>query len=102
MKQYGWPRLSLSGLAPRILLKRGGSIYMIQIAQAVIGSIDLLIVGLLSRYQDIGLYCIPHRMATFVLTFGLIAQQAIFPALSRGWRDRPDSARRAWTPRCGS
>ena len=76
------------------LAQCGGSIYMIQIAQAVIGSIDLLIVGLLSRYQDIGLYCIPHRMATFVLTFGLIAQQAIFPALSRGWRDRPDSARR--------
>lgn len=95
VKQYGRPRLSLRGLAPRVLLKRGGSIYLIQIAQAVIGSIDLLIVGLLSRYQDIGLYCIPHRMAMFVLTFGLIAQQAIFPALSRGWRDRPDSARQA-------
>src|SRR5690606_24109480 len=78
-----------------VMLRRGRPVYLIQVSQAVIGSIDLLVVGLMSRWADIGLYSAPHRMVTAVLTFGLIFQQVVFPALSRSWRDTPEAGRRA-------
>lgn len=95
LRRYGPPRPSLGGRALGVLIRRGRSVYLIQIAQTVVVSVDLLVVNLVFPYRDIGLYSLPHRMATVILTFGLILQQVIFPALARSWRDRPDAARLA-------
>jgi O-antigen/teichoic acid export membrane protein len=96
VRRFGWPRPSL-GLGARrlsVMLRRGRPVYVIQVAQAVVGSIDLLVVGLLSRWADVGLYSAPHRMVTAALTFGLILQQVAFPSLARSWRERPEVGRK--------
>jgi O-antigen/teichoic acid export membrane protein len=95
LRRYGPPRPAFGGLALGVLIKRGRSVYVIQIAQTVVVSVDLLVVNLVFPYRAIGLYSLPHRMATVALTFGLILQQVIFPALARSWRGRPDAARLA-------
>ena len=94
-RRYGLPRPALRGRFLRVFLGRSRSVYLIQFTQAVIGSIDLLVVGLMSRWSDVGLYGAPLRMVTAVLTFGLIAKQVVFPSLARSWRGRPDAGRRA-------
>ncbi len=95
IRAYGWPKPALGRQSLRVLLRRGRPVYAIQVSSAVIGSADLLVVGLLSGWADVGIYSVPHRMAGAVLTFGLIVQQVIFPALARSWRDAPDAGRRA-------
>lgn len=95
-RQFGIPRPTLRGRRFLVVfLRRGRSVYLIQVSQAVIGSIDLLAVGLLSAWDDIGLYSAPHRMVTAVLNFGLIFQQVVFPSLARSWRDAPAEGRKA-------
>ena len=64
-------------------------------AQTVLGSVDLMVVGLCSSWEQVGLYGAPHRMVTAALTFGMIFQQVVFPSLARSWRDTPASGRRA-------
>jgi O-antigen/teichoic acid export membrane protein len=93
--RYGLPRPALGNRFLRVFLNRGRPVYLIQVAQAVIGSIDLLVVGLMSRWDDLGLYSAPHRMVTAVLTFGLIVQQVVFPTLARSWRGGPATGRSA-------
>ena len=66
--------------------QRGRTVCLIQLSQAVISTADLLVVGLMSSWWDVGRYGAPHRMVTALLTFGLIFQQAAFPTLSRLWR----------------
>ncbi len=95
-RRYGFPRPDLrGGRFLRVFLRRGRSVYLIQISQAVIGTVDLLVVGLLSQSSDMGLYSAPHRMTTAVLTFGLIFQQVVFPSLTRSWRATPSEGRRS-------
>ena len=66
-----------------------------QLSQAVINSADLLVIGFLSPWGDVGRYGAPHRLVTALLTFGLILQQAAFPALSRLWRHAAGAGREA-------
>lgn len=95
-RQFGLPRpIFRGGRFLRVFLNRGRSIYLIQVSQAVLGTVDLLIVGLLSPWADVGRYSAPHRMVTAVLTFGLIFQQVVFPSLARSWRETPESGRRS-------
>jgi O-antigen/teichoic acid export membrane protein len=95
-RRFGLPRPALGGgRFLRVFLRRGRPVYLIQVSQAVIGSVDLLVVGLMSRWADVGLYSAPHRMVTAVLTFGLIFQQVVFPSLARSWRDTPAAGRKA-------
>jgi O-antigen/teichoic acid export membrane protein len=95
-RRFGFPRPSLRlGRFLRVFLRRGRSVYLIQVSQAVIGSVDLLVVGLMSHWGDVGRYSAPHRLVTAVLTFGLIFQQVVFPSLARSWRDRPEAGRRS-------
>jgi O-antigen/teichoic acid export membrane protein len=95
-RRFGLPRPTLGGSRfLSVYLRRGRPVYLIQVSQAVIGSVDLLIVALLSRWADVGRYGAPHRMVTAVLTFGLIFQQVVFPSLSRSWRDTADVCRKA-------
>jgi O-antigen/teichoic acid export membrane protein len=95
-RQFGLPRPALGGgRSLRVFLRRGRPVYLIQVSQAVIGSIDLLVVGLMSSWAQVGLYSAPHRMVTAVLTFGLIFQQVVFPSLARSWRDTPIAGRKA-------
>jgi O-antigen/teichoic acid export membrane protein len=96
IRRYGLPRPWRGGSRfARVMLRRGRPVYAIQVSQALLGTIDLIVVGLLSRWGDVGLYCGPHRMVTAVLTFGLIFQQVVFPGLARSWRETPESGRRA-------
>src|SRR5207244_1608893 len=76
-------------------LQRGRSVCLIQIAQTIIGSADLMVVGLMSPWEDIGCYGAPYRMITALLTFGLIFQQAAFPTLARSWRQTAEAGREA-------
>lgn len=95
-RQFGRPRLDVrGGKFLRVFLRRGRSVYLIQVSQAVIGSMDLLIVGVMSGWADVGLYSAPQRMVTAVLTFGLIFQQVVFPSLARSWRETAEESRRA-------
>lgn len=87
IRDFGPPRPTLHGTrALRTILRRGRPVYLIQVAQAIIGSADLLVVGLMSKWADVGLYGAPHRMVAAVLTFGVIFRQVVFPSLARSWR----------------
>ncbi len=96
VRLYGLPRPTLrSRRFLAALVQRGRTIYVIQVSQAVLASADLLVVGVLSGWADVGLYSAPHRLTAAVLTFGLILQQVVFPGLARSWRAAPDDGRRA-------
>ena len=60
--------------------------------QAVIVSADVLVVGVMSQWADVGRYGAPHRMVSAVMAFGMIFQQVVFPALARNWRASPKDA----------
>ncbi|MDR3634547.1 MAG: lipopolysaccharide biosynthesis protein [Isosphaeraceae bacterium] len=85
-RQYGLPRPILGMRFIRVFLHRGRSVVHIQVAQTIINSADLMVVGLLCAWSDVGCYGLPHRMIAAILTFGLIFQQVAFPMLSRSWR----------------
>jgi O-antigen/teichoic acid export membrane protein len=68
---------------------------LIQLSQVMINQADLLMVGFLSSWADIGRSDAPHRLSTSLLTFGLILQQAAFPTLSRLWRQTACAGREA-------
>ena len=94
-REFGVPRPMLSGRVLRVFVRRCRPVLMIQVAQTVLGSVDLMVVGLLCTWEQVGLYSAPHRMVTAVLTFGMIFQQVVFPTLSRSWRDTPLAGRKA-------
>lgn len=96
IQEHGWPRPTLrrSQQVAR-LLRRGRSVALVQIAQAVLATVDLLVVGVLGSWSEVGLYGAPHRLTTAVLTFGLILPQVAFPGLARSWRADPEHGRRA-------
>jgi O-antigen/teichoic acid export membrane protein len=94
-REFGLPRPVLSGRFLAVFLRRCRPVLMIQVAQTVLGSVDLMVVGLLCSWEQVGLYGAPHRMVTAALTFGMIFQQVVFPTLARSWRDGPLASRRA-------
>jgi O-antigen/teichoic acid export membrane protein len=95
-RRFGWPRPVLPGRTfLSVLLRRGGSVYVIQVSQAVLSSVDLIVVGALAAWSDVGIYSAPHRMITAVLTFGVIFQQVVFPSLARNWRTSRAASRTA-------
>lgn len=94
-RRFGIPRPVLGLRFLQVFLKRGRSVGLIHLCQAVIVSADLLVVGLkLSHWADVGRYGAPLRMISAVMAFGMIFQQVIFPSLSRNCRTSPDAARR--------
>jgi O-antigen/teichoic acid export membrane protein len=93
-RKYGLPRPVLGVRFLAVLLRRGRSVGLIHLCQAVIASADLLVVGVMSQWSDVGRYGAPHRMVSAVMAFGMIFQQVVFPALARNWRASPDSVRR--------
>ena len=95
VREFGLPRPILSGRFLRVFLRRCRPVLMIQVAQTVLGSVDLMVVGLCCTWEEVGLYGAPHRMVTAALTFGMIFQQVVFPSLARSWRDTPAAGRRA-------
>ena len=95
VKNYRLPRPRISLRFLSIMVQRGRTVCLIQLSQAVIISADLLVVGFLSSWGDVGLYGAPYRMVTALLTFGLILQQAAFPTLSRLWREKAVPVREA-------
>ena len=95
LKNYRLPRPRLGIRFLSIMVQRGRNVCLIQLSQAVINSADLLVVGFLSTWSDVGRYGAPHRMVTALLTFGLILQQAAFPTLARLWRQTAGAGREA-------
>ena len=76
-------------------MRRGRTVCLIQLSQAMINPADLLVVGFLSlvgRHRPVRG---AHRMVTALLTFGLILQQAAFPTLARLWRQTACAGREA-------
>lgn len=95
-RRFGLPRPTLrGGRFLKVFLRRGRSVYLIQVTQALLGTMDLLVVGLMCPWDDVGRYSAPHRMVTAVLTFGLIFQQVVLPSLARCWRESPATGRRS-------
>jgi O-antigen/teichoic acid export membrane protein len=95
LKNYRLPRPRLGIRFLSIMVQRGRNVCLIQLSQAVINSADLLVVGFMSTWSDVGRYGAPHRMVTALLTFGLILQQAAFPTLARLWRQAAGAGREA-------
>jgi O-antigen/teichoic acid export membrane protein len=95
LKQYRLPRPRLGLRFMFIMVRRGRTVCLMQLSQAVINMADFLIVGFMSSWAEVGGYGAPHRMVTAVLTFGLILQQAAFPTLSRLWRQTACAGREA-------
>jgi O-antigen/teichoic acid export membrane protein len=96
LRNYRIPRPRLSFRFLSVIVERGRNVCLIQLSQAVINSADLLVVGLMTpSWSQVGRYGAPYRMATAILTFGLILQQASFPTLSRLWRQTACAGREA-------
>lgn len=93
-RRYGMPRPVLGLRFLIVLLQRGRSVGLIHLCQAVIVSADLIVVGLMGQWDDVGRYGAPLRMISAVMAFGLIFQQVVFPALSRSGRSSPAESRR--------
>lgn len=95
LRNYRMPRPRLGLRFLSIIVRRGRTVCLIQLSQAMINLADLLVVGFLSSWDDIGRYGAPHRLSTALLTFGLILQQAAFPTLARLWRQTACAGREA-------
>ena len=93
-KEYGLPRPQFRRRFLNVILKRGRAAALIQLSQAVLVTVDLLIVGFLSGSSDVGRYGAPHRMVAAAMGFGLIFQHVVFPSISRGWRKPNEEGRR--------
>ncbi len=83
--EFGLPRPSFRharrfGLA---VLAQGRSVLGIQLAQVILASIDVMLIGLIDSWGQVGLYGAPHRIISAALTFGLIFQQILLPHLVR-------------------
>ncbi|WP_422927088.1 oligosaccharide flippase family protein [Singulisphaera sp. PoT] len=92
-RQYGIPRPVFGIRFLRVFARRGRSVCLIQIAQTILGSADLVVVCLMSQWADVGRYGAPHRMITAISTFGFIFQQVAFPTLARSWRQTAKAGR---------
>jgi len=92
--RYGLPRPSLGLRFLVVFLRRGRSVGLIHLCQAVIVSADLLVVGVMSQWSEVGRYSAPLRISAAVMAFGLIFQQVLFPSLARSWRASPETGRR--------
>jgi O-antigen/teichoic acid export membrane protein len=95
IRERGWPRPMLGRRFLGVFLRRGKTVLLIGLAQTVLASVDLMVVGLFCVWTEIGLFGAPHRMVTAILTFGLIFQQVVFPSLARAWRDAPGEGRKS-------
>ena len=67
------------------VLSQGRSVLGIQLAQVILSSLDVVIVGFTDSWSMVGLYGAPHRLVTAAVTFGLIFQQVLLPHLVRSW-----------------
>ncbi len=92
--RFGVPQLKLGGRFSLVLLDRGRAVGLIHLCQAILVSVDLLVVGVMNGWTDVGRYGGPHRMISAVMAFGLIFQQVVFPALSRSWRTSTEEGKR--------
>lgn len=92
-RQYGLPRLTPDLTFLRVILTRGRSVLVIQLSQAVLVTADLLVVGLVQNWSEVGRYSAPHRMISAAMAFGLIFQHAVFPSLSRSLRRSDEEGR---------
>ena len=103
VRQYGLPRPVL-GLRFLRFLRRGRSVCLIQVAQTVIGSADLIVVGLLSQWADIGRYGATHRMIDGAADLRADLPAGELPDPGAVWRQTTEAGRERSTrwSRCWS
>jgi O-antigen/teichoic acid export membrane protein len=92
-REYGIPRPAFGLRFFMVILRRGRSVALIQFSQAVLVTADLIVVGLLTEWADVGRYGAPHRMVSALMAFGLIFQQVVFPTLAKSWRRSNETGR---------
>ncbi|MFO0911293.1 MAG: oligosaccharide flippase family protein, partial [Isosphaeraceae bacterium] len=95
-RSYGLPRPRLSTRFLAVVIRRGRSVAVIQICQAVLVTADLMVVGLLTSWSDVGRYSAPQRMVAALMAFGLIVQQVLLPSMARNWRRSEESGRQVF------
>lgn len=83
--EFGLPRLRFrhAWRFATAVLAQGRCVLGIQLAQVILASIDVVIIGLSDSWGMVGLYGAPHRIITAAVTFGLIFQQVLLPHLVR-------------------
>lgn len=92
-RRFGIPRPTFGRRFLRVIVRKGRSVGLIHFCQTVIISADLLVVGLMSSWSDVGCYSLPLRLFSALMAMGTIFQQVIFPSLSRSWRGSPGLTR---------
>ena len=92
--KHGWPRPRMDARFVRVMLTRGRSTCLIHLSQTIVVSADLVVVGILSDWSDVGRYGAPHRMISAAMAFGFIFQQVVFPSLARSSRLGDEAGRR--------
>ena len=92
--RFGWPRPRFDRRFVAIILTRGRSTCLIHLCQTVVVSADLIVVGMLSDWSEVGRYGAPHRMVSAAMAFGFIFQQVVFPSLARSNRLSEEAGRR--------
>jgi O-antigen/teichoic acid export membrane protein len=93
-RQFGVPRPTLGLRFLKVFFRRGRSVGLIHLCQAVIVSADLTVVGLVSQWSEVGDYGAALRIVSAIMAFGLIWQQVVFPSLSRSWLSSAGEGRR--------
>ena len=63
-RERGVPRPTFGLRFLRVMLRRGRSVALIQLCQAVLVTADLMVVGLCTSWSDVGRYSAPHRIVS--------------------------------------
>jgi O-antigen/teichoic acid export membrane protein len=82
-REFGFPRPAFGLRSLVVLFKRGQSVCLIHLCQAVIVSVDLAVVGVMSPWGTVGHYAAPQTIIAAATAFGVILQQVVLPSLSR-------------------
>jgi len=90
-REFGFPRLNARNgrrfAGP--VLAQGKAILGLQLTQVAISSMDVLLIGFLDDWGQVGLYGATHRIVSAAVTFAVIFQQVLLPQLVRSWiKDR--------------
>jgi O-antigen/teichoic acid export membrane protein len=93
-RERGVPRPTFGLRFLFVMIRRGRSVALIQLSQAVLITADLMVVGLFTSWSDVGRYGAPHQVVSALMAFGLIFQQVVLPSLSRSWRRSAESGRK--------
>jgi O-antigen/teichoic acid export membrane protein len=85
--EFGIPRFN-ARLGRRFaipVLAQGQGLLGLQLTQVAMSSMDVLVIGFLDDWSQVGLYGATHRIVSAAITFAAIFQQVLLPQLVRSW-----------------